>query len=84
MCLTVPEKVIKQIDQRIFKFLWGKRDRIKRKSIINKIQDGGLNMTDVKTQLIAIKAPWANRIVTASNDDIYGILTKSLPSTFWR
>ena len=29
MCLTVPEKIIKEIDQRIFKFLWGKRDRIK-------------------------------------------------------
>ena len=28
-CLAIPEKFIKDIDQRIFKFLWGKRDRIK-------------------------------------------------------
>ena len=28
MCLHIPEKIIKEIDQRIFKFLWGSRDRI--------------------------------------------------------
>ena len=48
MCLTIPEKIIKDIDQRIFKFLWGKRDRIKRKSVINKLEEGGLSMIDLK------------------------------------
>ena len=56
MCLTIPEKIIKDIDQRIFKFLWGRRDRIKRKSVINKLEEGGLNMIDLKTQICAIKA----------------------------
>ena len=46
LCLTILEEVIKEIDMRIFRFLWGKRDRIKRKSIINEIEKGGLKMID--------------------------------------
>ena len=81
-CLSLPDKIIKQIDQRIFKFLWGKRDRIKRKSVINKLEDGGLNMIDLKTQIIAINAAWVSRIVTASDDDIWAYLPKTYFSRF--
>ena len=56
ICLTIPEKIIKDIDQRIFIFLWGKRDRIKWKTVINQLEEGGLNISDLKTQICAIKA----------------------------
>ena len=76
MCLTVPEKIIKEIDQRILKFLWGKRDRIKRKSIVNKLEDGGLNMIDLRSHISAIKAVWAARIVTAPANHVWSFLPK--------
>ena len=56
ICLTIPEKIIKDIDQRIFIFLWDKHDRIKRKTVINQLEEGGLNILDLKTQICVIKA----------------------------
>ena len=53
-CLTVPDKIIKKIDTRIFRVLWGKRNRIKRKSVVNKLERGGLNMVNVQAQISAI------------------------------
>ena len=41
MCLTVPDKAIKEINQILFRYLWGKRDRIKRKSTVNMLEKGG-------------------------------------------
>ena len=81
-CLTVPDGIIKQVDQRIFRFLWGKRDRIKRKSIINKLEEGGLNMLDLRTQIYAIKASWTSRIITAPRDHLWSYLPKLYFSKF--
>ena len=75
-CLTVPKKIIKEIDQRIFKFLWGKRDQIKQKSKVNKLEDGGLNMIDLRSHISAIKAAWAARIVTAPANHVWSFLPK--------
>ena len=74
LCLTVPEKITKIIDQKIFRFLCCKRDRIKRKSIANQIEKGGLNMIDVRSQFSAIKAYWVGRIVNAPNDHLWAYL----------
>ena len=81
-CLPVPEKTVKEINQKIFRFLWGKRDRIKRKSIINKLEHGGLNMVDVSSQINAIQATWVHRITTASDDHIWSYLPKRYLSKF--
>ena len=51
MCLAISEKIIKDIDHRIFNFSWGKRNRVKRKSVTNKLEEGGLNILDLKTQI---------------------------------
>ena len=50
MCLPISDHVVKLIDQKIFRYLWGKRDRIKRKVVVNRIEAGGLNMIDFKSQ----------------------------------
>ena len=81
-CLAIPEKFIKDIDQRIFKFLWGKRDRIKRKSVINKLEEGGLNMLDLQTQIYALKAAWTSRIITSPSDHLWSYLPKLYLSKF--
>ena len=82
MCLTIPEKIIKDIDQCILKFFWGKHDHIKRKSAINKLEEGGLNMIDFKTQICAIIAAWTSRIITAPYDHLWSYLPKLYLSKF--
>ena len=61
MCLLVPDGIIKQIDQRIFMYSWGKHDRIKRRSVIDKLEEEGLNMLNLQTQICAINAAWTSR-----------------------
>ena len=56
MCLTVPDKMIEKIDGRIFRSLWEKPERIKRKSVMNKLEMGGLNMVNVQAQISALRA----------------------------
>ena len=41
----------------------GKKDRIKRKSVINKLEKGGLQMVNVQAQVSALRAAWVNRIL---------------------
>ena len=57
-CVTVPDKIIQKIDERIFRYLWGMRDRIKRKSVINELERGGLQMVNVQSQVSALRAAW--------------------------
>jgi hypothetical protein len=46
-----------------FKFLWsGKKDKIKRKTIIADYCNGGLKMLDLKTFIIAQRAMWVKRL----------------------
>ena len=82
LCLNIPDSVITEIDQKIFRFLWGKRDRIKRKSVINKLEKGGLNMLDLRSQICAIKAAWASRIMSAPDDHLWSFLPKFYFSNF--
>ena len=84
LCLTIPEKVIKEIDMRILRFLWGKRDRIKRKSIINEIEKGGLKMIDIRAHFNAIKAAWVPRIVNAPHDHMWSLLPKQYFFHIWK
>jgi hypothetical protein len=43
--------------------LWGKRDRIKRKSLIRTINEGGIGITDFEAKMKASKAAWVARIL---------------------
>ena len=82
MCLNIPDTVIKETDQKIFIFLFGKRDRIKGKSVMNKLKKGGLNMLDLRSQICAIKAAWASRIMSAPDDHLWSFLLKFYLSKF--
>ena len=61
--LCVPEVVKKQLKKLVFLYLWGKRDKVKRSTIINNINRGGLNMVDIDSFLEALKASWVPRII---------------------
>ena len=62
--LKVPEEVKNEIKTVIFQYLWGgKRDKIKRSHVINETLEGGLNMIDVDSFLISLKAVWVPKLI---------------------
>ena len=42
--LQIPPSLIKDLKKVMYNFVWGKRDKIKRLVLINKFENGGLNM----------------------------------------
>ena len=60
--MTVPDDIKNKLNSLFYYFLWGKRDKIKRKSVIKKTIEGGLNMIDVDSFMLALKAAWVNRL----------------------
>ena len=50
------DSLIKKVKSSIFNFIWDKRDRIKRDTIIGNVEDGGIGLVDVELKLKAIKA----------------------------
>ena len=58
-----PSDVIKRINTAIYGFIWQKRDRFKRNTLIGKIEKGGIGIVDVETKFKALKAAWIPRIM---------------------
>ena len=56
------EETLKNIQRLIFKFIWGKRDRIKRNTLIGNIADGGIGIVDVESKFKSLKAMWIKRL----------------------
>ena len=54
------------MEKKCFKFIWnGKPDKVKRHLIINSYErGGGVEMIDIKSYFIALKASWVSRLVT--------------------
>ncbi len=69
-CCTMPnDETIKYINNIFYKFIWGKVERIKRKSIINKTTLGGLGMIDIKAYFLAVKAAWVPRLLKGRGEN---------------
>ena len=62
----VPKEVVDHINKAIYSFLWGKRERVKRKVLINTTDSGGINMLDLSSYINAIKATWVQRIINST------------------
>ncbi len=61
--LTVPPNVIKKIEHMLYQFLWGSRDKVKRLQVIKEVNQGGLNMMDVRNLFMSFKADWTTRLM---------------------
>ena len=75
--LTVLESpsinIINLIRNKMFEFLWeGKPDKIKRKTIIQTIENGGMKMIDIELFQNAIKASWVKRLTNDNNNGPLG------------
>ena len=55
-------ETFKNIQKLIFNFLWGKRDRIKRNTLIGPIIRGGIGIVDIESKFKSMKASWIKRI----------------------
>jgi len=63
--MECPDEYVKKINKVIFNFIWmGKRDKIKRNSMIMCREEGGLNMTNFRLQDKALKAKMLQRILS--------------------
>jgi hypothetical protein len=60
--LCVPTEIVKAIDKCIYDFVWNKTDRIKCKTMINELENGGLKMIDVESKIQSLKAAWIPRL----------------------
>ena len=65
--LSVPQYVIDKIEKLIFQYLWGKTDKIKRKTVIGTTSQGGLNITDIKLKICAVKVSWINKLLSTNH-----------------
>jgi hypothetical protein len=64
LILPNPENTFfKEATKIIFNFLWRKKDRIKRNTLIGKIEEGGIGIVDIESKFLAAKASWVARIV---------------------
>ena len=62
--LKIPQDTIKRIDSLIFKFLWhGKREKIKRTTLIGQKCEGGLDMCDTASFFKSLKLKWIKSLL---------------------
>jgi hypothetical protein len=65
---TVQTGIVKEVNKILFNFIWGKRDRIKRNVLVQKIEDGGIGMIDVESHFQAVKASWVGKITNSEDN----------------
>lgn len=66
--LAVPEWFVKDITSIMYNFIWsGKRDKIKRNTIISKIEFGGLKMIDFENMIKSQKIMWIKRLISTKD-----------------
>ena len=79
--LEVPNEIIQQVKDIVYGFLWkGKRDKVKRSTVINELHDGGINMIDIESFLSSLKCAWVPRIVNASGKwaSLFHVITNKM------
>ena len=61
------DEFFKSVCKLVYNFLWKKRDRIKRHTLIGNIEQGGIGIIDVESKFKAAKASWISRIIDKSS-----------------
>ena len=53
--IETPPEIIKQLEKMIYKFLWKGPDKVTRLSVINTLENDGLNLTDLELHIKALR-----------------------------
>ena len=76
-CIQVPICVIKEVNKMLFKFLWGLvKEKVRRRTTVKAMCDGGLKMSDVECQINALKIKWISRLLDVNNTGVYYTIIK--------
>ena len=65
--IETPSDIIRKMERMIYRFLWDGPDKVTRNSVRNTIEHGGLNLTDIETQIKALRLSWIPRILDERN-----------------
>jgi len=65
--LPTPKKLIQELNKVLSKFLWKGTDRVKRVSVINEYEEGGLRMIDLECMVKSLRLAWLRRIFDEIN-----------------
>ena len=61
--IETPPEIVKQMEKMIFIFLWKGPDKVTRLSVINTLDNGGLNLTDFESHIKALRLSWIPRLL---------------------
>ena len=65
--LPITDVTIKSVNKIIFSFIWGKRDRIKRNTLVLCKEEGGTGLIDTECKIKSLKAAWVKYFVYQNN-----------------
>ena len=78
-CINVPDYVIKEVNRTLYKFLWGSsKEKVKRRTTTQYMGNGGLQMTDIKCQIDALRIKWITRMLDTNNTGMWNKIVKYL------
>lgn len=77
--LAVPEWFTQKVNTCMFHFIWSANmDKVKRTTIIGKIEDGGLKMIDLESMIKSQRIMWIRRLYISSNNAAWTCFPESL------
>ena len=63
-----PDNIINSIQTLCFRFVWqDKQDRISRKTVVQSVKNGGLNVPDIRSFIQALKITWIRKFITTGH-----------------
>jgi hypothetical protein len=65
----VPDQVLSKLETLFWRFLWGNgREKVKRHVCMRKVNEGGLDMPDLRKLIIANRLKFVVRVVNGRNE----------------
>ena len=78
--LTVPQSVVKTVQENLFAFLWKNRKyKIKRVVMYQTVKKGEINFVNFRTVIKALRLAWIGRLLSTSDDK-----WKAIPNYYFR
>ena len=76
-----PQQMIDKIQELCYKFVWNnKHDKVKRTLVVHSIEDGGLGLPYIYTQIRALKLTWLKKCIKNHNSKWTALLHKTCPA----
>ena len=87
--ISIPNVVLVEINRLLFRFIWRKKDcnrrafeKVKRTVLCSEYERGGLNMINIIQMQRAALLHWVARLTSASNDEKWKSIVKSIFKSF--